>query len=92
MVLILGVGMIILLILCTSASTIYNFTGGGYNPGNNMEQPVYGPPSDFDFDPVNNEQEEVYGPPDFEWESEDKYAPQDNEEPVVYGPPEMFEN
>ena len=62
LVLLAGVGMIILMILCTAGSTIYNVSSGsGFNPTNNMQETVYGPPEIFD--PSQNELEDVYGPP-----------------------------
>ena len=70
LVLIFGVGMIALLILCTSASTIYNYQkNGGFDPAMNEVPAVYGPPEYFN--PADNELEDVYGPPmDDGWQDE----------------------
>ena len=79
LVLVLGVGMIILMILCTSASVIYNSIGnGGFDPAQNEIECVYGPPEMFD--PSYNEPEEIYGPPEM-------FEPSENELEEVYGPP-----
>lgn len=103
LVLIFGVGMIALLILCTSASTIYNYkVNGSFDPNQNMIEAVYGPPEMFN--PSSNEPEDVYGPPmDDGWQEPEaseteninpsgteNFNPSDNEPSVVYGPPEMF--
>lgn len=80
LVLVVGVGAIILMILCTAGSTIYNAgTGVGFDPVNNMQECVYGPPEIFD--PSQNEIEDVYGPPftDPEPYSDDEL----NDEPIV---------
>ena len=65
LLLIVGVGLLILMILCASASAIYNVNGDRpirpFDPSQNEQPVVYGPPEIFD--PSNNEIEEVYGPP-----------------------------
>ncbi len=94
--LVLGVGMIALLILCTSASTIYHIGNGDFNPVNNEIECVYGPPEMFD--PAQNELEEVYGPPEMldpsaapEEEPDEDFNANENLPEPIYGPPEMME-
>ena len=83
LMLIVGIGNVIVLFICMTASAIV--IGAVC---------VYGPPEDYD--PSLNEPEVVYGPP--EWfndqddpEPEPEYDPSLNQEVDVYGPPEMFE-
>lgn len=97
LVLVLGIGMIALLILCTSASTIYNFSqNNNFDVTNNYPEAIYGPPEMYD--PANNELEDVYGPPmddgwqDAETSEDGNFDPEENLQPVIYGPPEMLEN
>lgn len=98
LVLIFGIGMIILLVLCTSASTIYNYKStGSFNPYYNEPVAVYGPPEYFN--PSNNEPEDVYGPPmDDGWQDpvedtteDENFNPDENMPEVIYGPPEMLQ-
>lgn len=81
LILVIGVGSLILLLLCTSASAFYNAKGGsGFNPIQNEIPAVYGPPEMFD--PSQNEMEEIYGPP----EMLDPINHQDdelNDEPII---------
>ena len=88
--------MIALLILCTSASTIYHIGNGDFNPVNNEIECVYGPPEMFD--PAQNELEEVYGPPEMldpsaapEEEPDEDFNANENLPEPIYGPPEMME-
>lgn len=78
LILVVGIGSLILMLLCTSASAIYN-TGGSFNPVNNEAVAVYGPPEMFD--PSLNELEDVYGPPDM---LDPSYNQDElNDEPIV---------
>ena len=79
LMLIVGVGNVILLFICMTASAIA--IGVVFNPSLNIPSCVYGPPEYFD--PSLNEPECVYGPPE-------DYDPSLNEPEVVYGPPEWF--
>ena len=87
LMLIVGVGMLILLILCASASAIYNVNGdrpiSPFNPVNNEVPCVYGPPEVFD--PSNNQMEEVYGPPFAGEEGPEEEISEEelNDEPIV---------
>ena len=95
LMLIAGVGMLILLILCASASVIYNVNGdrpiSPFNPAQNEVPCVYGPPEVFD--PSQNQLEEVYGPP-FTGEEEpvEEISEEElNDEPIV-DPDEVKDN
>ena len=79
LMLVVGVGSIILMVLCTAGSTINSVSSGyGFNPSNNMIECVYGPPEYFN--PSLNEEPAVYGPPEM-------FDPSQNELEDVYGPP-----
>jgi len=95
LLLIVGIGVIALLIICSAGSAVYNVTGGsgGFDPFYNEEPAVYGPPEIFD--PSNNSPEEVYGPPLWEDEPVDPEEESDeylNDEPIVDpGEPSKFD-
>ena len=59
-----------------------------YEPNDNVEEDIYGPP-DFwdDYDGEDNIEETVYGPPDFY----DDYDPVENVEGVLYASPDFFD-
>jgi hypothetical protein len=61
-----------------------------YDPSENENPAVYGPPEYFD--PSSNQNGDVYGPPeDFGFsEPEEDFDPSLNENRCVYGPPEMM--
>ncbi|MBR3040010.1 MAG: DUF805 domain-containing protein [Lachnospiraceae bacterium] len=98
LILIVGVGLIILMVICTSASALSLKSQGSFDPSQNVQEEVYGPPEIFSdddlndepiedpgaFEPSQNEEPVVYGPPEM-------FDPAQNEEVDVYGPPEMFE-
>ena len=75
LLLFVGIGHIILLILCALGSAV---AGVAFFAANNIQPSVYGPPEWFD--PDVNINDGVYGPPDM-------FNPDDNEVPNVYGPP-----
>ena len=80
LVLVVGIGALILMLLCTAASAAYNTGNSSFNPVYNEVEAVYGPPEMFD--PSLNEPEEVYGPPEM---LDPAYNPDDelNDEPIV---------
>lgn len=65
-----GVGLIILMIMCSGSSTM-----GSFIPGSNFIGCVYGPPSYFE--PSENMVEDVYGPP-----APDEENVEENEEEI----------
>ncbi|MBP5564516.1 MAG: DUF805 domain-containing protein [Lachnospiraceae bacterium] len=93
LMLVVGIGNVILLFICMTASAIVIGVFAPelnrpvcvygppeyFDPSYNEPDAVYGPPSDYD--PENNVNEDVYGPP------VDDYDPSNNQEPDVYGPP-----
>ena len=105
LLLFVGIGHIILLILCALGSAV---VGVAFFAANNIQPSVYGPPEWFDpsynsnegiygppgpdiYDPVNNQNEDVYGPP--EWFDEgDDFDPSINDSEPLYGPPPFDED
>ncbi|MBP5529572.1 MAG: DUF805 domain-containing protein [Lachnospiraceae bacterium] len=105
LLLFVGIGHIILLILCALSSAV---VGVAFFAANNIQPSVYGPPEWFDpsynsnegiygppgpdiYDPVNNQNEDVYGPP--EWFDEgDDFDPSINDSEPLYGPPPFDED
>ena len=92
LLLFIGAGTVIVLLLCSSASS-------AFAPDFNQPAPLYGPPEWFesDFDPASNQNVDVYGPPEwFDGSSEEQpseaFDPSENEPVCVYGPPEWFES
>lgn len=84
LLLVVGIGTVIIIMLCSIGASVTAF----FNPGDNEEPAVYGPPEIYEeYDPSINIEPDVYGPP----EMFEDYNPNDNEEVCVYGPPEMFE-
>ena len=82
LLLFVGIGHIILLILCALGSAV---AGVAFFTANNIQPSVYGPPEWYD--PSYNQNDDVYGPP-----GPDIFNPDDNETPNVYGPPEWFDD
>ena len=82
LLLFVGIGHIILLILCALGSAV---AGVAFFAANNIQPSVYGPPEWYD--PSYNQNDDVYGPP-----GPDIFNPDDNETPTVYGPPEWFDD
>ena len=82
LLLFVGIGHIILLILCALGSAV---AGVAFFAANNIQPSVYGPPEWYD--PSYNQNDDVYGPP-----GPDIFNPDDNETPAVYGPPEWFDD
>jgi len=82
LLLFVGIGHIILLILCALGSAV---AGVAFFAANNIQPSVYGPPEWYD--PSYNQNDDVYGPP-----GPDIFNPDDNETPTVnvYGPPEWL--
>lgn len=81
LILVVGIGALILMLLCTSASAIYNSTGNNvFNPIQNEIPAVYGPPEMFD--PSQNEMEEIYGPPEMLDPGNHQYD-ELNDEPII---------
>ncbi len=102
LLLLLGVGQIILLFICTIGSSF----AGVFNPAVNHPEAIYGPPEMLD--PSYNQNGDVYGPPMWDpdenvpdtdygpiWnydEDEDfEFNSDDNVPATLYGPPDMFE-
>lgn len=84
LLLVVGIGTVIIIMLCSIGASVTAF----FNPGDNEEPAVYGPPEIYEeYDPSFNIEPDVYGPP----EMFEDYDPYVNEEVCVYGPPEMFE-
>lgn len=96
LLLIVGVGTVVVLMLCSGIS---------FSPIINHPENVYGPPEWFEsseFDPSKNIQEDVYGPPEWFGDSEEEtepgtepdnsFDPSENTPAPVYGPPEWFED
>ena len=79
LLLLVGIGHIILFIICAFGSSIIPV----FNPATNIPVGVYGPPEMYD--PNFNQNENVYGPPDW-------FDPEDNIDTPVYGPPDWFDD
>ena len=104
LLLIVGVGHILLFIICVSASGI----AGIFNPSRNVPEGIYGPPEWFNpsnntnenvygppewFDPSYNTNEDVYGPPPFDIDDDnDDFDPNQNITEPVYGPPSWYDD
>jgi len=81
-----------------NANSKLGYLSSRYDPDDNDNPDVYGPPTDFDpsdndptcaygpepYDPSDNETRAVYGPPS-------DYDPSDNETRAVYGPPSDYD-
>lgn len=88
---VIGLGTIIVLWLCAGALTDFSPSGNinvcvydgpeieSYDPANNQNGDVYGPPEwfDDDYDPDGNENAAVYGPP--EWFTDEEDAEEETE-------------
>ena len=97
LVLLGGVGFVILAIMCFSSTDLFyqfNFNQQvvygpppieEFNPGDNLNECVYGPPEYFD---ISEETVEQF---DTTEETVAQFEPADNIMPDVYGPPEWFE-
>ena len=90
LLLVVGIGTVILLFLCSLQTTSSALNRGGrFDPSRNFEETIYGPPGMFDdYDPNKNMNEDIYGPP----EMYEDYDPDKNMNEDIYGPPEMFED
>lgn len=80
------------------ANSKLGYLASRYDPDDNDNPHVYGPPKDYD--PTNNDNPDVYGPPtDFDPSDNDPtcaygpepYNPSDNETRAVYGPPSDYD-
>ena len=105
LLLFVGIGHIILLILCALGSAVAGvafFAANNiqpsvygppewYDPSYNQNNDVYGPPSFDDFDPYNNEPQTEYGPPVWFEEDDDDFDPNINITEPMYGPPPFDE-
>ena len=94
LLLLLGVGQIILLFICTIGSSF----AGVFNPAVNHPEAIYGPPEMLD--PSLNQNGDVYGPPDWfdpdedidlDIDEDDDFNVDDNVPVTLYGPPNMFD-
>lgn len=68
-------------------SIVCALTGCGFNPSNNIESDVYGPPIE-DFDDYDTDKNSDSKKPDNSQDFDVEY----NEMECIYGPPEMFED
>lgn len=84
LIFIVGVGLLVLMIICTSSSAIYSSAKGGFDPAMNVAPEVYGPPEPSPDDDLNDV-------PIIDPDTKEPFDPKKNEEPPVYGPPEMFD-
>lgn len=88
LLLIVGVGNIIILIICSGVSAFVPVINNTFDPMDNIIDGIYGPPGSFD--PYDNSNGNIYGPPDMLDDynnTDDDFDPEDNIEPVIYGPP-----
>ena len=75
----------------SSATVESEVSNKGYDPSDNMNEEVYGPPEWFGMSEDEESVEEETEAPDIESsEEEESFNPGDNVIECVYGPPEMM--
>ena len=82
---VIGIGLIIVLCLCTLQSAATPQKTERRRPERHHS------PFENVYDPADNEIECIYGPPEMFESDDDNFDPAENDPVCIYGPPEMFE-